>query len=282
MIFEQTQNIWTDEPGLAAPATAIRRFFFSLARRGAKWREPILKTAKRQLLGSQVCVSLSQSRKRIADREKTERRMRKVTVKASAPTRISKPPLSASESAAVFGPFPLVAGEAAADYETLYNRVSAAVEPADFLEEMFVRDIVDLTCDIFRLRRVKADYLSEHMQDELVDRLKGRLDYLAARELIADWAKGDAGAIRAVDATLAERGLSVSSITARTFAERFDVLDRFNQFLANAEARRNNALHEIQRHRLFLAEQLRRVVEEIDAQPAEVEALSQQKSQAAE
>jgi chromatin segregation and condensation protein Rec8/ScpA/Scc1 (kleisin family) len=129
---------------------------------------------------------------------------------------------------------------------------------------------------------VKADYLSEHMQDELVDRLKGRLDYLAARELIADWAKGDAGAIRAVDATLAERGLSVSSITARTFAERFDVLDRFNQFLANAEARRNNALHEIQRHRLFLAEQLRRVVEEIDAQPAEVEALSQQKSQAAE
>jgi hypothetical protein len=101
--------------------------------------------------------------------------MRKVTVKASAPTRISKPPLSASESAAVFGPFPLVAGEAAADYETHYNRVSAAVEPVDFLEEMFVRDIVDLTCDIFRLRRLKADYLSEHMQDELVDRLQGCL-----------------------------------------------------------------------------------------------------------
>jgi hypothetical protein len=81
---------------------------------------------------------------------------------------------------------------------------------------------------------------------------------------------------------LAERGLSVSSITAWAFAERFDVLDRFNQFLANAEARRNNALHEIQRHRLFLAERLRRVVEAFDAQPAEAEACSQQKSKAAE
>jgi transcriptional regulator with XRE-family HTH domain len=34
--------------------------FFGLARRGAKWPEPILKPPKRQLLGSQVCVSLSQ------------------------------------------------------------------------------------------------------------------------------------------------------------------------------------------------------------------------------
>jgi hypothetical protein len=208
--------------------------------------------------------------------------MRKVTVKASPPTTISKPPLRASESAAVFGPFPLIAGEAAADYETLYNKVSAAVEPADFLEEMFVRDIVDLTCDIFRLRQLKADFVSEHIQDKLVDWLKGSLGYRAAQELIVDWAKGEASAIRAVDAMLAVRGCSVSSITTRVFAEQFDVLDRFNQFLTNAEARRNNALHEIQRHRLFLAERLRRVVEEIDAEPAEAQALLQQKSQAAE
>jgi hypothetical protein len=202
--------------------------------------------------------------------------------KAPAPTRTSKPPLRASESAEAFGPFPLIAGEDAADYESLHARISGAVEPADFIEKMYVREMVDLTWEALRYRRLTAAFLSDHTRDALVDRLKGSLGYRPAWELIAGWAKGDASAVHAVETWIAGRGLSVSSMTTWALAEKFDVIERFNRFVANLEVRRNNALHEIQRHRLLLAEQLRHVVKEIDAQPAEAQDLSQQNSQAAE
>jgi hypothetical protein len=54
-----------------------------------------------------------------------------------------------------FGPPPLLDGENKADYDDLYARVAAAVQPADFLEEIWVRDTVDLTWEILRLRRLK-------------------------------------------------------------------------------------------------------------------------------
>src|SRR5260221_998271 len=45
---------------------------------------------------------------------------------------------------APFGPPPLIDGENSAEYEELLGRVSATVKPADILEEIWVRDIVDL------------------------------------------------------------------------------------------------------------------------------------------
>src|SRR5215472_7156719 len=55
-----------------------------------------------------------------------------------------------------FGPAPLIEGEDAAGYDELLLRVSAAVRPADIFEEIWVRDIVDLVWEAFRLRRLKA------------------------------------------------------------------------------------------------------------------------------
>src|ERR1700680_24366 len=52
-----------------------------------------------------------------------------------------------------FGPPPLIEGEDAAAYDELLTRVSAAVKPADILEDIWVRDIVDLVWHAFRLRR---------------------------------------------------------------------------------------------------------------------------------
>src|SRR5712691_7458091 len=42
------------------------------------------------------------------------------------------------------GPAPLFRGEEVSGYDTLVARVSGAVKPADFVEEIFVRDVVDL------------------------------------------------------------------------------------------------------------------------------------------
>ena len=44
-----------------------------------------------------------------------------------------------------FGPAPLLDGEDPAAYDELLARVSGAVKPSDILEEIWVRDVVDLT-----------------------------------------------------------------------------------------------------------------------------------------
>jgi hypothetical protein len=59
-----------------------------------------------------------------------------------------------------FGPPPLIEGEDAAAYNQLHARISAAVKPKDVLEEIWVRDVVDLTWETLRMRHFKAKLLA--------------------------------------------------------------------------------------------------------------------------
>ena len=52
---------------------------------------------------------------------------------------------------------PLIPGEFAGDYEKLVSAVTNTMKPADFMETIRTRDIVDLQWDIIRFRRIKAD-----------------------------------------------------------------------------------------------------------------------------
>ena len=56
-------------------------------------------------------------------------------------------------------PSPLLPGETEADYLGVAQRIVAFVQPKDAIEEFLTRDVVDLTWDIFRLRRMKAGLL---------------------------------------------------------------------------------------------------------------------------
>ena len=58
-------------------------------------------------------------------------------------------------SLSMFGPPPLLEGEDAAAYDELLARVSAAANPSDVIHEIWVRDVVDLTWEILRWRRLK-------------------------------------------------------------------------------------------------------------------------------
>ena len=57
---------------------------------------------------------------------------------------------------ALFAPPPLLAGENSADYDELLAGISATVKPSDTVEEIWVRDLVDLVWETLRLRRFKA------------------------------------------------------------------------------------------------------------------------------
>jgi hypothetical protein len=53
-----------------------------------------------------------------------------------------------SPPVAPFGPPPLIEGEDSAAYDELLARVSTAVKPADILEDIWVRDFVDLDSEV--------------------------------------------------------------------------------------------------------------------------------------
>jgi hypothetical protein len=56
-------------------------------------------------------------------------------------------------------PAPLLPGEAEADYLGVAARIVAVAQPKDAIEEFLTRDVVDLTWEVFRLRRLKAALL---------------------------------------------------------------------------------------------------------------------------
>ena len=170
-------------------------------------------------------------------------------------------------------PAPLLPGEKQADYADVAARVVKAAQPRDAIEEFLVRDVVDLTWEILRLRRVKASVLRASMGVGVQRALAGvGLHYSEADKLGDNWAAGNESARTKVDAILNKAGLTIDEATAKTLENKLDSFERLDRMLASAEARRNNALREIDRHRDALGGCVRRSIEEIeDAEFRDVE-----------
>jgi hypothetical protein len=159
-------------------------------------------------------------------------------------------------------PAPLLPGEKETDYAEVALRIVRAAKPRDAIEEFLVRDVVDLTWEILRLRRVKAGTLRASMVVG-VRLVLGGLDgdYSEAEKLGKSWAVGNNSARNKVNVILNKAGLTID-----------EVAERLDRLLASAEARRNNALREIDRHRDALGGGVRRSIEEIeDAEFRDVE-----------
>jgi hypothetical protein len=69
---------------------------------------------------------------------------------------------------AFFGPPPLLDGEDTSAYGDLLARVSAAIRPADILEEIWLRDFLDLAWETLRWRRLKAAVVNGAASQELI------------------------------------------------------------------------------------------------------------------
>jgi hypothetical protein len=59
-----------------------------------------------------------------------------------------------------FGAPPVLKGEDSKAYETLLARVCDGIVPFKATEQMWVRDVVDNTWEIFRWRRVKTELIA--------------------------------------------------------------------------------------------------------------------------
>ena len=193
-----------------------------------------------------------------------------ISRKTPTPTELPADVISPSEPD-FFGPPPLIAGEDPAAYATLRDRVADAVLPKDILEAIWLRDVVDLTWEVFRLRRLKAHLLQAAAHEgvkmvlaPLVLDEEYRAVGSAAQELSERWARREENAVDEVNACLVAAGLTMDAVMAQTFAAKLDEVERIDRMIASAEARRNLVLHEVERHREMFAATLRRAAEEAE------------------
>jgi hypothetical protein len=166
-------------------------------------------------------------------------------------------------------PAPLLPGEKQADYADVAVRIVKAAQPRDAIEEFLIRDVIDLTWEILRLRRVKSGILKASMNTGVAGILESlghgaQSHVFYAEKLGKKWAAGDKDARKEVEGALAKAGLTIDEVVAKTLENKLDSFERLDRMLASAEARRNNALREIDRHRDALGGGVRRSIEEIE------------------
>jgi hypothetical protein len=165
---------------------------------------------------------------------------------------------------AFLAPPPLIEGENAESYNDLLARISGTLQPADILEEIWVRDVVDLVWEAFRLRRLKAHLLKAAAHEGMAQLIGPLLDWNLTGQTSRRWAIGHEEAVKTVKTTLAAAGMDMDSVMARTLALKIHEIERIDRMTMAAEARRNAVLREIERHRATFARTLRRTVEDVE------------------
>src|SRR5215217_2437421 len=154
------------------------------------------------------------------------------------------------------GPPVLLEGEDIDEYERLLARVTAAVVPADIIEEFWVRDVIDLVC--------KASLLLSSTAAGLQKVLAPILEYSELEPLVEAWYGRDESALKKVATSLEQAGLTMDHVMAETLSAKLDDVERIDRMIANAEARRHVVLREIDRHRAAVAARLRAAAEEME------------------
>jgi hypothetical protein len=174
----------------------------------------------------------------------------------------------AHESVTLAAAPPLIEGESPAGYDELLARVRETLQPGDVLEQIWIREIVDLVWETFRLRRIKANLMSAAAYEGMAEVLRPLVD--CPDRLAQSWARRGEKALRTIEAALAKAGSGRDAVAARTFSVRIGDFERIERMLAGVEARRNAVLRELDRYRASFARRLRRTVEAFDDADLEI------------
>jgi hypothetical protein len=189
-----------------------------------------------------------------------------VAARGAALAPASPPAPTRAPCLALLGPRPLIGGEDGTNYDVILERISADVVPADFVEEIWVRNVVDLVWESIRLRRLKSQLLQAATHEGLERLLASLIDRMRAGELSRKWALGDEEAMSEVERLLGRVGLAFDAVMAQTLAARINDVERIDRMVIIAEARRDAVLREIRSRRLAFGQALRRAGEAIDAE----------------
>jgi hypothetical protein len=167
------------------------------------------------------------------------------------------------EHLALFGPPPLFEGEDPQTYDQLLTKISTAVMLTDIVDEILGRDCVDLTIEVLRLRRVRANLIMVNAYKGLAETLVPLVGRLRAEILAGGWAAHKSDVVEEVNKILTSAGLTTDSILAQTFSVKLDDIERIEHLIALAETRRNAAFREIDRRRQTLGQKQRRAAQQL-------------------
>ena len=164
-----------------------------------------------------------------------------------------------AELADVLGPPRLLKGEDEKGHTYLADQIRLAVAPKTIIEEILARDIADLTWEVLRLRKLKAELVSLRWHGTIWDLAERKLGQTKASALGKAWNQdGHPGQLKSA---LLEHGVDDDTINAEVLAQNIGEIERFDRLIASAEGRRNALLREIDRHRD--AVQMRRLREAV-------------------
>jgi len=161
------------------------------------------------------------------------------------------------------GPVRLISGENSSDYDELLARVTKTIKPADIIEEMWVRDLVDLVWEVLRLRRLKASLFAGRAYQG-VEKALFAMGADHVFELSRGWAAREPEAVATVEQALARAGFSADTVMAFTLSDRIDEIERIERMTMAAEARRNEALEKIEGYRGDFGKRLRGTVDAVE------------------
>ena len=175
----------------------------------------------------------------------------------------------------LFGPPPILEGEDADAYNEILDRVFGAVAPTDFVEEIWVRDLADVSWAMFRWRRILAALVSDLVWEEVNDKAtslagdqtqlmsgpeKEELDKLLNSDSELSWETRVAKYPRANKKfqelwSAAKSTVDIDLIQGWVLKNNLDMIERINDLITIAQRRIDEIMRELDRHR-FMKKQL--------------------------
>ena len=154
----------------------------------------------------------------------------------------------------LLGPAPLLRWESPERYERVLAFMAQAVDPKDWIEWVWTKDLVDLGWEAARARRAQAIAVGL-AYDKALAHLMGapRDSLIGARHQarIARLSCGDPEELRAFRETLDGRGLTREAVGDTACLLAMDDTERLGEIIARCDARRDAVLRDMDRRRDF-------------------------------
>jgi hypothetical protein len=172
----------------------------------------------------------------------------------------------------VFGKPPVLKSENLDDYWKLARSLRWVIKPKTFVERIWLRDVTDLTWEVFRLRRIKIEIIESGRSRATPSLCHLTIDVDAFRKASAGKTQKKAAKfIKELSTTFVEENDGL--ITAEGFASRLSTLDGIERMLTSAEHRRNVVYREIEFHRELAAMRARKISDDFIARSDNIQLL---------
>jgi hypothetical protein len=162
----------------------------------------------------------------------------------------------------LFGYAPTLKTEDNKVYWDFLNEVVRCIKPKDMIEWLWLKDVVDLSWEILRFRKLKITLIEIEREDsnETIEWERGHPE----EPLIDSFTRKSIGRRpEEIEARKNQQLLDTETDSAELLWNHIDEYEHIERLLTSAELRRDRILHGIELRRADLARQLRQTTDEI-------------------